>query len=109
MTQAVSDPPPTVRITLVKDSYTGWNGQIVPGRTEVREFTDDHEASDFLVNDSYFSEPYTITALWERIDAAHSGSTVKVANILAELTESAAYIQRHVDKRVGLEETVACD
>lgn len=56
-----------IRVTLVKDEWTGWNGQVVPARTQVREFEDIAEAENWFISDSYFSEPYTRSALWERI------------------------------------------
>lgn len=56
------------RITLEKDSYIGWNGERVPARVQVKEFEDHGEAVSWFVYDSYFSEPYTRRAVWERVD-----------------------------------------
>lgn len=57
-----------IRIILEKASYVAWNGQRVPARVDVREFTDVAEAANWLIEDSYFSESYTRSVRWERID-----------------------------------------
>lgn len=56
-----------IRITMVKDSYTSWNGAVIPARTEVKEFEDTGAAISWFTEDSYFEESYTRKAVWERI------------------------------------------
>ena len=34
----------------------------------VREFGDEYDAAKWLVEDSYFAEPYTVSMTWERLD-----------------------------------------
>lgn len=58
----------TVRITLKKEAYVGWNGRKTLARTQVREFADHAEAANWLVEDSYFAESYTRHMTWEVID-----------------------------------------
>lgn len=57
-----------IRITLEKDEWTGWNGQVVPASITVREFQDDHEGLSWFSEDSYYAEPYMRKATIERID-----------------------------------------
>lgn len=56
-----------IRITLERDAWVGWDGQIVPVRTIVREFEDHARAASWLVEDSYYAESYTRKMSWERI------------------------------------------
>lgn len=57
-----------IRITLVRREWTGWNGRTVPASTIVREFADEHTAACWFIEDSYFTESYTTSATWERIE-----------------------------------------
>lgn len=56
-----------IRITLIKDSYVAHNGKVVPARTQVETFEDHETAANWLIEDSYFSEPYTRMVLWQRL------------------------------------------
>lgn len=57
-----------IRITLERDAWTGWNGRHIAAQTIVREFDDAAEADGWFVSDSYFAEPYTRRAVWERLE-----------------------------------------
>lgn len=57
-----------IRITLERaERKSGWSGRPVPAKTVVKDFADPAEAAAWFVEDSYFSESYTLRATWERI------------------------------------------
>lgn len=66
---------PVVRITIVKRPWVGWDGRLVPASTVVREFADSVIAANWLVYDSYFSEDYTESVTWERLDTRARGAS----------------------------------
>lgn len=58
-----------IRITLEMDEWTTYQtGTVIPAKTIVREFSDEEQALNWFVQDSYFAETYTRKATWERID-----------------------------------------
>lgn len=56
-----------IRITLVRRNYFSWNGTQVKSSTIVKEFEDHAVAANWFIEDSYFDELYTESALWEQI------------------------------------------
>lgn len=57
-----------IRITLEKDEWVDDRGRVMmPARTQVMEFEDHARADNWLVEDSYYAEPYTRKMTWERI------------------------------------------
>lgn len=58
----------TIRVTICKDPYTGWDGRDRPARTQVKEFADVAAADNWFTHDSYFAESYTRLAVWARVD-----------------------------------------
>lgn len=55
-----------IRITLVRGVGVMGNTRHPATKKIVCEFADEHEAANWFIQDSYFAEPYTISALWER-------------------------------------------
>lgn len=56
-----------IRITLHRREIR-WERHTAPADTIVRVFTDVDEALNWFLHDSYFEEPYTVKAVWERIE-----------------------------------------
>lgn len=52
--------PPTIRVTL----FTTHEGN---DQVQVKDFIDAIDAASWFIHDSYFGEPYTRKAIWERL------------------------------------------
>lgn len=56
-----------IRITVVRDGYVTYSGRTVLPKTTKHVFQNDPDAAKWLVEDSYFAEPFVARVVWERL------------------------------------------